>query len=148
MGWRGLRSVDSCFSQAELRGIFPHWKWMSMTNASADSQPGAWEYHAVAKVGDLAENSGQSVPLKGTVIGLFLSGNTYYAISDFCPHQGASLSGGYVEEGLVMCPWHAWKFRLSDGAWADSLKSPIRCASYPVRVVGDTIEIGLPVTPS
>lgn len=107
-----------------------------------------WEYHAVAKVGDIPENEGRTVPIQGTVIGLFFSEGNYYAISDFCPHQGASLSGGYVEAGMVMCPWHAWRFRLSDGAWADAPHSPLRCASYPVRIVGDDIEIGLPVTPA
>lgn len=118
-----------------------------MTNPTDDSQPVTYEYHAVAKVGDIPENEGRTVPIQGTVIGLFRSEGEYYAISDFCPHQGASLSSGYVEAGLVMCPWHAWKFRLSDGAWADAPKSPLRCATYPVRIVADDIEIGLPVRP-
>ena len=43
--------------------------------------------------------------------------------------MGASLSGGYVENGVVTCPWHAWRFRLTDGAWADNLAS--RSAATP-----------------
>jgi len=115
-----------------------------MTNASEESQPARYTYHAVAEVGDIPENEGRSFPLDGTVIGLFHSGGEYFAISDFCPHQGASLSGGYVEDGMVMCPWHAWKFRLNDGAWADAPQSPVRCASYPIRITGSTIEVGIP----
>ena len=48
--------------------------------------------------------------------------------------MGASLSGGYVENGVVTCPWHAWRFRLADGAWADNPRIKIGC--YPVRVAG------------
>lgn len=115
-----------------------------MTHSQAELAPEEWEFIEVAQVGDLAENSGQAVPVQGTVIGLFLSEGQYFAISDFCPHQGASLSTGYVEGGQVMCPWHAWKFRLQDGAWADAPQSKIRCSTYPVRVINERIEIGLP----
>ncbi len=114
-----------------------------MTNCDDESQPVEYEYYPVARVGDLSEETGKSVTVAGQVIGLFLSQGNYYAISDFCPHQGASLSGGYVEQGKVMCPWHAWKFQLKDGSWADSPDSPIRCESYPVRLVNDEIQIGI-----
>ena len=53
----------------------------------------------------------------------------YFAIDDVCPHMGASLSGGYVEDGIVTCPWHAWRFRLTDGTWADNPRS--RSAATP-----------------
>ncbi len=115
-----------------------------MTNCEDESQPVDYEYHSVAKMGDLSEGQGKSFTVAGHVIGLFMSEGKFFAISDFCPHQGASLSSGYVEEGKVMCPWHAWKFQLKDGSWADSPTSPIRCESYPVRVVNDEIQIGIP----
>ena len=50
-----------------------------------------------------------------------------------CPHMGASLAGGFVEDGIVTCPWHYWRFRLADGAWADNPRIKIGC--YPVHVV-------------
>lgn len=36
-------------------------------------------------------------------------------VDDQCPHRGASLSGGSVEDGCVVCPYHGWRF---DGAGA------------------------------
>ncbi|MEZ6075449.1 MAG: Rieske (2Fe-2S) protein [Pirellulaceae bacterium] len=48
----------------------------------------------------------------------------YYAIDDFCPHQGASLAAGYIVEGCaVACAWHHWRFSLEDGTWLDNPKS-------------------------
>ena len=32
-----------------------------------------------------------------------------------CPHQGADLSHGSLEDGCVVCPRHGWRFDLSDG---------------------------------
>ena len=115
-----------------------------MTNSDDVSQPIEFEYHTVAKTGDIPQGQGKSFTIAEHVIGLFFTDEKYFAISDFCPHQGASLSGGHVEDGQVMCPWHAWRFRLDDGSWADSPKSPVRCASYPVRIVESEIQIGIP----
>jgi nitrite reductase (NADH) small subunit/3-phenylpropionate/trans-cinnamate dioxygenase ferredoxin subunit len=49
------------------------------------------------------------------------------------------LSTGWVEQGVVTCCWHAWRFRLSDGAWLDNPRLKIGC--YAVRVVGDEIQV-------
>ena len=36
--------------------------------------------------------------------------NTYYAIDDSCSHRGASLSGGHLYNGNVICPYHGYEF--------------------------------------
>lgn len=36
-----------------------------------------------------------------------------------CPHQGADLSHGSLEDGCVICPRHGWRFDLSDGGRDD-----------------------------
>ncbi|MBD2124590.1 aromatic ring-hydroxylating dioxygenase subunit alpha [Trichocoleus sp. FACHB-262] len=36
------------------------------------------------------------------------------ALKDQCPHRGAALSLGWVEDGCLRCPYHAWKFE-ADG---------------------------------
>ena len=97
------------------------------------------EFHTVARVGDLAEGEGVTVQVGTKLIALFRDQGEYYAINDVCPHMGASLSGGYLEGGIVTCPWHAWRFRLADGAWADNPRIKIGC--YPVRVEGDEVQV-------
>jgi nitrite reductase (NADH) small subunit/3-phenylpropionate/trans-cinnamate dioxygenase ferredoxin subunit len=98
--------------------------------------------HTVAKVGDLAEGESTETMIDGRPIALFLSGGRYYAIENRCAHAGAPLAGGYVEGTTVTCPWHAWRFRLDDGAWADNPRIKIGC--YTVHVDGDDIQIELP----
>ncbi len=96
----------------------------------------------VAKVGDIPEGGNTLVEVNNRDVAVFLVGGHYYAIDDLCPHAGASLSGGPVEDGIVTCPWHYWRFRLSDGAWADNPR--VKTGWYPVRVVGDEIWLDVP----
>src|SRR5262249_22816741 len=97
------------------------------------------EFQTVCRVGELPDGESKPVAVNGKLIAVFHRGDDYFAIDDVCPHMGASLSGGYVARGIVTCPWHAWRFRLADGAWADNPRIKIGC--YPVRVFGDEIQV-------
>src|SRR5437763_1683409 len=97
------------------------------------------EFQTVCKVNEVAEGEGKTVALGNKLVALFYVDGQHFAIDDVCPHMGASLSGGYLENGIVTCPWHAWRFRLADGAWADNPRIKIGC--YAVRVVGDEIKV-------
>src|SRR5581483_776670 len=99
------------------------------------------EFRTVCKLHEIPENEGKTVAVGEKLIAVFRQGEQVYAIDDVCPHMGASLSGGYVEGGIVTCPWHAWRFRLADGVWADNPRIKIGC--YAVRVVGDDVQVQL-----
>lgn len=104
------------------------------------------DFQTVCKVGEIPQGEGRTVEVGGKLIALFNDNGQYHAIDDTCPHMGASLSGGYLENGIVTCPWHAWRYRLSDGAWADNPKLKIGC--YAVRVEGDYVQIQVPAVNS
>lgn len=95
--------------------------------------------HTVCRIGDLEDGNSRVVEVAGRPIAVFRQGEHYFAIDDMCPHMGASLSEGYVENGIVTCSWHAWRFRLADGAWADNPRIKIGC--YPVHVIGDEVQV-------
>ena len=97
------------------------------------------EFQTVCRVEDLAEGEGKTVQIGAKLVAVFRYDGQFYAIDDVCPHMGASLSGGFVERGVVTCPWHAWRFRLNDGAWADSPRIKIGC--YTVRVVEGMVQV-------
>jgi nitrite reductase (NADH) small subunit len=99
------------------------------------------DFQTVCKVSEVKEREGKTVSLGDKLIALFLLNGCFYAIDDVCPHMGASLSDGLLENDIVTCPWHAWRFRVTDGTWADNPK--IKIGSYPVRVVGDDVQIQL-----
>lgn len=105
------------------------------------------EFVSIAKVGDIPAGEGRSYPVNGKLIGLFFADGEYFAINDLCPHMGASLSAGYVEEGAVTCPWHAWRFCVKDGLWLDNPKSKVKTDSYEVRIEGQDIQVNVPNAP-
>lgn len=95
------------------------------------------EFVPVCKTGDIPAGEGLSFEVGEQVIAVFNDGGTYRAIDDMCPHMGASLSTGHLENSEVSCPWHGWRFDTRDGAWCDNRK--IKIKSYDVRVVDDQI---------
>lgn len=117
---------------------------MSVVGSPADG------FHTVARLGEIAVGAARSVVVEGKLVAVFNLGGTYRAMSDLCPHQGAPLSDGHLEGDAVMCPWHAWRFRVTDGCWIDNPRSPIRVPCYSVRIVGDEIQVSLspPVDPA
>jgi nitrite reductase (NADH) small subunit/3-phenylpropionate/trans-cinnamate dioxygenase ferredoxin subunit len=97
------------------------------------------DFQTVAKVGDIPEGEGRNFEVNNKLVAVFCQGGQHHAIDDVCPHMGASLSAGHLENGIVTCPWHAWRFRITDGVWADSPRVKIGC--YPVRIEGDAIQV-------
>lgn len=97
------------------------------------------EFQTVAKVGDIAEGQGLAYAVNGRMVAVFNEGGKYFAIDDFCPHMGASLAGGYVQQGIVVCPWHAWRFCIHDGQWCDNPR--IKIDAFETRVVGEDIQV-------
>jgi len=110
-----------------------------------DSTPPDLEYVGVAEIGDIPEGQGRAFAVAGRMIAVFLADGEYFAIDDFCPHQGASLAEGYVENHCVACPWHHWRFSVEDGRWLDSPR--IKVDSFAVRVVGQTIQVSTTPVP-
>jgi nitrite reductase (NADH) small subunit/3-phenylpropionate/trans-cinnamate dioxygenase ferredoxin subunit len=97
-------------------------------------------------VGDLVEGMGRPFEVGGRVIAVFLHRGEYYAIDDACPHRGAPLCDGFVYDRSVTCTWHGWRFSLVDGCWLDSPRT--RVDTYPVRVLGDEIQVAIPAVNS
>lgn len=100
------------------------------------------DYITVAQVGSIPPDQGQCFQVRGRMVAVFLINDEYQAIDDLCPHMGASLSAGPIEDGVVVCPWHAWRFRVCDGTWCDNPRMGID--RFDVRVEGDDIQVLVP----
>lgn len=97
------------------------------------------DYETVGKIDDFEEGKGQAFPVNGRMVAVFRQGDSFFAIDDMCPHMGASLAEGPVEGDVVMCPWHAWRFCIKDGAWCDNPK--VKSETFPVRVVDGEVQV-------
>jgi nitrite reductase (NADH) small subunit len=99
-------------------------------------------FTTVAKVGSIPDGQGASFTVNNRIVAVFNTDGEYHAIDDLCPHMGASLAEGYLEGGIVVCPWHAWSFRVCDGTWCDN--PTVKTDSFEVRVQGDEIQVRVP----
>ena len=100
------------------------------------------EFVTVAKVGSIREGQGESFVVNKRMVAVFFSDGKYYAIDDHCPHMGASLAGGEIIRGSVVCPWHAWCFSITDGTWVNNPKLKVDC--FELRIQGDEIQVKVP----
>ncbi len=100
------------------------------------------DYMTVAKIGEIPDGRGVAFQVGNKMVAVFNDGGKYYAIDDCCPHMGASLAEGILEEGTVACPWHDWRFSVHDGTWCDYRR--IKIDRFDVRLQGDEIQVRMP----
>jgi nitrite reductase (NADH) small subunit len=62
------------------------------------------------------------------------------ALDNECPHHGGPLAEGMIEQGKVVCPWHAWAFDPATGATDSSQE---RVAVYPVTIEGEEVFVNI-----
>ena len=68
--------------------------------------------------------SASEVPVEGEVGEFIVQGRAFcvanvggaIAVLDgTCPHEGGPLGAGIIEDGRVVCPWHAYSFDVRTG---------------------------------
>lgn len=106
--------------------------------------------HVVAAVDDIKPGARKLARVGNRDIVVFNIEGEFFAISDRCPHKGASLCKGhltglvessgpgayqYSRQGeIVRCPWHGWEFDVRTGkSWCDPGK--MRARNYAVAVM-------------
>jgi NAD(P)H-dependent nitrite reductase small subunit len=99
------------------------------------------KYVKVMKEEDLPIGKSAIISAGEDEIALFNYKGNYYAVANKCPHRGAPLGEGRIEEGIVICPNHEWRFKLEDGA---NMQNPeLFIPTYPVKTKNENIYIGL-----
>lgn len=75
----------------------------------------------------------------GKSLALFNVAGQFYAIDDSCPHQGASLCGGKLEDKVIQCCAHGLRFNLASGYLLNSTQ--LKVANYSVERIDDQVFI-------
>lgn len=86
------------------------------------------EYKRVAEQEQIQEGKATVVKIGDKEVLLTKVRGEICACGNSCPHAGAPLSDGIVQDGKVVCPWHNAKFDLSNG----SLQTPPAMDDLPV----------------
>ncbi|HEY1504887.1 MAG TPA: Rieske 2Fe-2S domain-containing protein [Stellaceae bacterium] len=112
-------------------------------NAGEAVDTSALHFRPVAKISELAEGEMKSVTVGGKTIALYNLGNgRFHATEAYCTHGHALLTEGYIEGAIVECPMHGGTFEIATGK-AVGAPCTVPLATYPLRVEGETISIGL-----
>ncbi len=87
----------------------------SAATAQSTAAPRSDGYQFAAEESEVGEREGLAVELEGRDFALFRVQGEVVAIDGACPHEGAPLAQGAIDNGVVTCPWHGWTFNACTG---------------------------------
>ncbi len=96
----------------------------------------------VAKVDDLKPGEMMYVEVGDDPVCLINLDGEFYALSDICTHQEASLSDGEIVGDEIECPLHGGAFEIRTGQPA-SFPVVVPVEKYRVRVVDDEVQVSV-----
>ncbi len=102
------------------------------------------EYIAVAQADEIEPGERILIEIDGEPIAVFNIGGKYFAIKDVCSHDDGPVAEGPLHGHQIECPRHGARFDVRNGEVL-TLPAVVDIPAYPVRVVGDDIELGLPL---
>lgn len=72
-------------------------------------------FQAVGPVGAVQAGQMREFVVDGVEIVVVNLDGALHAFGNRCPHQGGPLSKGRLEDGVMICPWHLWRFDARTG---------------------------------
>lgn len=66
-------------------------------------------WHPIAEASKITEQPQQFTLLDEKLVA-FRTENGVSVFKDLCIHRGAALSGGWVKDGCIVCPYHGWEY--------------------------------------
>ncbi len=103
------------------------------------------EYIPVGTVEELKEGERLFIEIDGIPIVILNINSEYYAIGDVCSHDNGPVGEGNIEGFEIICPRHGARFDIRTGK-VIALPAFVDIPAYPVRIIGDQVEIGVPAT--
>ena len=93
----------------------------------------------ITDVNSIPGTKGKKISIGKKSIALFKYGGKIFAINNNCPHQGADLADGHVNQGKAVCPLHSWAFDLKSGAFSGN--ENIRIPTYKTKIENNEVYI-------
>ena len=101
------------------------------------------EYLEIVPASELPNGERIFVELEGRAIVILNIANQFFAIDDICTHDDGPLGDGDIEGYNIVCPRHGGEFDVRTGK-AVQLPAVVDIRAYPVRVVDELIQVGIP----
>jgi len=101
------------------------------------------KFYQIADLSELANGEKLYVEIGDLELVVFNIAGEIFAIGDVCSHDGAPLGEGEIEEFEVVCPRHGARFNIRSGK-ATELPAVEDIPAYPVRMINNQIEVGVP----
>lgn len=98
------------------------------------------EFVPVRPLAELKEDQPTLAHVGEMDVVLVREGAIVHAFAAHCTHQGGPLHEGHVENGCLVCPWHATRFHLDDGQVAQG-PAVFAQPKYECRVVEGMVEV-------
>jgi nitrite reductase/ring-hydroxylating ferredoxin subunit len=109
----------------------------SVSNQEVPTPTSPPEFHEIGSVDLVSPGNGLNINVNGQELALFNIAGDFFAISNRCPHRGASLHDGYVKGDVVLCNWHCFDFNVKTGAC--SSVPELKAQTYEVKVENEKI---------
>jgi 3-phenylpropionate/trans-cinnamate dioxygenase ferredoxin subunit len=101
------------------------------------------EFVEIAPTSSLPDGERLFVEVDAKPIVIFNIAGDLYAIADICSHDDGPVGEGELEGHEIICPRHGAHFDVRDGK-ALAMPAVVDIPAYPVRVVDDMLQLGIP----
>ncbi len=86
----------------------------------------------IATISEIAEKGQIYRRLLGKSYLLRKEGEEYIVFEYICRHQGADLTQGREENGILTCPRHGWKYRMDTGENIEGDGRPLKRCPFEI----------------
>jgi nitrite reductase/ring-hydroxylating ferredoxin subunit/Fe-S cluster biogenesis protein NfuA len=96
---------------------------------------------AACAVEEIPEGGIRVMKIGGESVTLYRRGTAVTCFQDACAHLGQPIHDGAIENGVITCPHHGFRYDLGSG---ECLTAPeVQLHAHAVRIVGDRVEVRL-----
>jgi len=106
-------------------------------------QTDSHRYFKIVKSSELPEGERLFFEIESLPIVLFNVNGEFLATGDLCSHDGGAIGDGELDGNEIICPRHGARFDIHTGK-ALSLPAVVGIPVYPIRLIDDYIEVGIP----
>jgi nitrite reductase/ring-hydroxylating ferredoxin subunit len=90
----------------------------------------------------IADQQPQQLTIHEKRICLVRQGDSFYAVSNRCTHNGESLSKGKVNfANEIVCPLHGYQFNLKTGREYQQRSADLE--TFPIKIEADGVYLGM-----